>query len=356
MPRLMLLADAGSPHTCKWARELARRGWDVHVLSLTPGEIPDVQTHRLHPLFPGKLGYLTVVNQVKAFVRGLLPDLLHAHYATSYGLLGALSGFHPFVISVWGTDVYDFPRTSPLHQALLVRNLAVADALTSTSHAMATVTAPYAPERAIEVIPFGVDLDRFAPGAPPELPTIGCAKILEPKYGQEFLICALALLVEREPNRPLRLLLAGEGYRREALERLVRDLGLSDRVVFLGRLPADDVPAFMRGLTIFAMPSVDDSESFGVAALEAAACGLPVVSTTVGGVSEVVRDGATGLLVPPRDAGALADALGRLLSDPAERAAFGAKGREMARESYDLHRNADKMEALYHRLLAARKA
>lgn len=355
MPRLTLLADAGSPHTRKWALELARRGWEVHVITLTPDDIPGVSVHALRPRFPGKLGYLTVASQVKTLLRALRPDILHAHYATSYGLLGALSGFRPFVVSVWGTDVYDFPRTSPLHRALLVRNLAAADALTSTSHAMAAVTAPYAPGRAIAVIPFGVDLARFVPGAPPAIPTLGCAKILEPKYGQEHLIRALALLVQRDPGRPLRLQLAGAGYSREALEALTRDLGLGDRVEFLGRLPADAIPAFMQGLTIFAMPSVDDSESFGVAAVEAAACGLPVVATPVGGVSEVVRHGETGLLVPPRDPQALADALERLLMDPAERLAFGARGREMARTSYDLHANADKMEALYQNLLAGRR-
>lgn len=355
MPRLTLLADAGSPHTRKWARELARRGWEVHVLSLTPGEIPDVSVHRLQTRFPGKLGYLTAMGEIKERLRALRPDILHAHYATSYGLLGALSGFHPFVLSVWGTDVYDFPRTSPLHRALLVRNLAAADALTSTSHAMAAVTAPYAPGREIEVIPFGVDPDRFVPGDAPAIPTIGCAKILEPKYGQEYLIRAMALLVERDPHRPLRLLLAGAGDSRESLERLTAALGLAERVSFLGRLPADEMPAFMRGLTIFAMPSVDDSESFGVAAVEAAACGLPVVATPVGGVSEVVLHGETGLLVPPRDPRALADALDRLLAKPAERDAFGVRGREMARASYDLRANADKMEALYLNLLAGRK-
>lgn len=347
MNRLVLLADAGSSHTAKWARAFAKRGWDVHVVSLRMGGIPDVEVHTLLPKLPGKLGYLTVARQVKELVYALQPDVLHAHYATSYGLLGAMTGYRPFVISVWGSDVYDFPRQGPLQKALLKRNLAKADAISSTSRAMAHVALRYV-DRPIEVIPFGVELNAFTPGEEPEIPTIGCAKLLEPKYGQEFLIRALRIIVERDPDRPLRLMLAGDGSMREALENLARDLAMANRTTFLGALPHEEVPRFMRGLTLFAMPSVEESESFGVAAVEAASCALPVVASWVGGVGEVVLDEVTGLLVPPRDPLMLADALERLLDDASLRAEMGTNGRAMVRQSYDWNKNVDQMEALYH--------
>ncbi len=346
--RLVLLADAGSSHTAKWASEFARRGWDVHVISLRMGGIPGVEVHTFLPKLPGKIGYLTVAKQIKECVYDLQPDILHAHYATSYGLLGARTDYHPFVISVWGSDVYDFPRQGPIQKAILKRNLAKADAITSTSHAMAHEAAHYAPDRKIEVIPFGVDLGAFTPGEEPETPTIGCAKLLEPKYGQEVLIRALRLIVERDPDRPLRLLLAGDGSTRERLENLARDLAMANRTTFMGHLAHDEIPRFMRGLTLFAMPSVEHSESFGVAAVEAASCALPVVATWVGGIGEVVLDEVTGLLVPPNDPHMLADALERLLDDPVRRAEMGANGRAMVRNSYDWKKNASQMEALYH--------
>ena len=346
----MLLADAGSSHTAKWAREFAKRGWDVHVISLRMGGIPGVEVHTLLPKLPGKLGYLTVAKQVKELVYALQPDILHAHYATSYGLLGAMTEYHPYVISLWGSDVYDFPRQGPVQATILKRNLAKADAITSTSHAMAHVAVRYAAGRSIEVIPFGVDLSRFTPGEEPEIPTIGCAKLLEPNYGQDLLIRAMRLIVERDPERPLRLMLAGDGSQRAALEELARDLAMANRTQFLGHVPHDEMPRFLRGLTVFAMPS--SSESFGVAAVEAASCALPVVASWVGGIGEVVLDEVTGLLVPPDDPHMLADALERLLDDAILRADMGTKGRAFVRQAYDWTKNADQMEALYHSIMA----
>ncbi|HEY9899019.1 MAG TPA: glycosyltransferase [Pantanalinema sp.] len=347
--RLVLLADASNVHTVKWAREFAARAWDVHVLSLLPAEIPGVEVHHLRPSMAGKVGYLSVVGAVRALVRRLRPDLLHAHYATSYGLLGALASHRPFVISVWGSDVYAFPAKSPVHRALLSWNLRQADAVTSSSHAMAEVTAPLVPARAIQVIPFGVPLDRFGPAAPGEMLTIGCAKSLETIYGQEYLIRAVRLVLDRRPDLQFRLLLAGDGARRTALVSLIAELRLEEVVHLLGRLPHSEVPAFLASLSIFAMPSL--SESFGVAAVEAAACGLPVVASRVGGVGEVVLDRETGLLVPPADPDALAQALERLLLDPALRSRMGEQGRAHVARSFDWQRNADAMEDLYGRLL-----
>ncbi|MNY03816.1 D-inositol 3-phosphate glycosyltransferase [compost metagenome] len=349
--RLVLLADASNVHTVKWAREFAARAWDVHVLSLLPAEIPGVEVHRLQPPPVGKIGYLALIGEARALVRRLRPDLVHAHYATSYGLLGALAHHRPFVISVWGSDVYDFPTKSPLHRALLAWNLRQADAVTSSSHAMAEAAAPLIPSRTIEVVPFGVDLAGFGPATPHEGSTIGCAKILEAHYGQEHLIRAVRLLRDRRPDRPVRLLLAGEGDQRDALAALIASLRLEEVVQLVGRLPHDQMPEFLRSLSIFAMPSL--SESFGVAAVEAAACGLPVVASRVGGVGEVVLDGETGMLVPPADPEALAQALSRLLDDPALRVAMGERGRAHVARCFDWQRNADAMEAVYERLLAA---
>lgn len=348
--RLVLLADASNVHTIKWAREFASRAWDVHVISLLPGEIPGAEVHHFAPPVGSKLGYLGVVGKVRGLLRRLRPDLLHSHYATSYGLLGALTRCRPFVISLWGSDVYDFPNRSPLHRAVLAWNLGQADAVTSSSHAMARVASPLMPTRPIEVIPFGVDLSGFS-GRPTDGPlTVGCAKLLETNYGQEHLVRAVAILRERRPGRPVRLLLAGEGTQRDTLAALIAELGLQEEVSLLGTVPHARMPAFLSSLSVFAMPSF--SESFGVAAVEAAACGLPVVASRVGGVGEVVLDGETGLLVPPGDAVALADALGRLLDDPSLRARMGEAGRAHVQECFDWSRNADAMEALYDRLIS----
>jgi glycosyltransferase involved in cell wall biosynthesis len=122
-------------------------------------------------------------------------------------------------------------------------------------------------------------------------------------------------------------------------------------VDFVGRIPHEEVPAFMASLDIFCMPSRWESETFGVAAVEAEAMKVPVVATTVGGVPEAVRDGVTGILVPPNDPLALADAICSLLGNPDKRAKMGEAGREFVRKNYDWMENAGRMKRIYEKLL-----
>ena len=133
----------------------------------------------------------------------------------------------------------------------------------------------------------------------------------------------------------------------EPYKRLAAALELVDRVGIFGRVGHDRVPETLRRFDIFTMPSIYDSETFGVAAVEAASCGLPVVSTRVGGVPEVVIDGTTGHLVAPADPAALALVLERLLSDAELRRKMGAAGRRFVLANYPWQECVDRMEDLY---------
>ncbi|MBM3267050.1 MAG: glycosyltransferase [Candidatus Sericytochromatia bacterium] len=349
--RLLLLSDGPSAHTAKWAGEFARRGWDVHVGSLRDVDIPGATVHALARSPAGPARYLEAAGRARALAARLRPDIVHAHYASSYGFFGAVAGRRPLVVTLWGSDGYEFPRRGPAQAALFRWSLARADALTAVCRDLAAAAEPFAPGREVAVIPFGVDLDRFSPApAPPagsEL-VVGCLKPLEPVYGHGDLLAALATLRGRRPDLAVRLRLAGAGYLRADLEALAARLGLADRVEFLGRLPADDVPAFYRGLHCFVLASL--SEGLAVAAEEAAACGLPIVATRVGGNPEIVRDGETGTLVPPRDPQALSRALEDLLGHPERRSEYGRRAREWAAAHFELRACGDRFAALYARL------
>src|SRR5947209_5352507 len=155
--KLCFLADAGSIHTRRWVEYFADRRHEVHLLSMRPAEYARVKVHWIRPPL-GRGGYLPAALAARRVVRALAPDLVHAHYASSYGLWGALSGFHPLVLSVWGSDVHDFPRRGPLQRRLLEWNLGRADVLCATSEALGRETAVYAPAGAsIHLTPFGVD-------------------------------------------------------------------------------------------------------------------------------------------------------------------------------------------------------
>jgi glycosyltransferase involved in cell wall biosynthesis len=349
--KLCLLADAASIHTRRWAEYFAARGHEVHLLSMRPAAYSRVMVHTLRPPL-GRGGYLLTALAARRRVRALAPDLVHAHYATSYGLWGALCGHAPLVISIWGSDVHDFPRHGPLQRRLLEWNLRRAQVLCATSEALARETAAYAPPGArIHITPFGVDTDLFRPrpgGVRPPGVVLGTARKLDRTYGLDILLDAFALLPTG--SHPLTLWIAGDGPARTALEQQARRLGIEERVQFLGPLHHDRMPAFMWGLDLFVNPS--RAESFGVAALEAAASGLPVVASRVGGLPEIVADGETGLLVEPENPAALAEALSQLLRDPERRRAMAAAARTRAVAHYDWHTCAAAMERLYEETLA----
>jgi len=164
-----------------------------------------------------------------------------------------------------------------------------------------------------------------------ESPTILCVSNLEERKGQEYLLRAVALLREQEFS----LMLVGSEREREAdyaakLRDLTQTLGLTDSVCFAGRLEGKDLAAAYRQADIFVFPSL--VEGYGLVLLEAMSFGLPVVTTKVGGIPEIASDGVEGILVPPRDEKALANAIAELLACPAKRREMGERGMARARQ------------------------
>ena len=194
------------------------------------------------------------------------------------------------------------------------------------------------------VVPLGIDLERFG-AAEPALekagPLVGNVARLAEQKGQRYLLEAAARVVERRPD--VRFVLVGEGELRPALESRARELGLGDRVLFTGA--REDVPELLASLDVFAFPSL--FEGLCVAVIEAQAAGVPVVATPVGGIRETVEDGKTGLLVPPRDAQALAGAILRLLEQPGEGKRLAAEAKRRVHARFSEQRMIDETLSLY---------
>lgn len=353
--KLLLLADARSIHTQKWASYFADRGHRVDVLSFRNAEIPNVTVHRLRAFIPGKLARLTAISKVRKLIDVIGPDIVHAHYATSYGLLGSLTGFHPLVISVWGSDVFEFPRKSYLHRKLLQFNLAKADHVCSTSNIMAREARKYC-DRPISVTPFGIDCTRFRPspsGGDPSQVVIGTVKSGYWYYGAQFVISSFSLLrnsVKPEIASKLRLVIAGDGPYNRSLKRLVNKLGIQHATEFVGNVPHAAMPALLNTFSISA--TLSERESFGVAVIEASACGIPVVVSNSEGLPEVVENDLTGIIVPSRDVEAAAHAFRRLIDDPHLRKTMGANGRDYVLKNYNWIENASRLERVYEALIA----
>ncbi|MEV0720610.1 glycosyltransferase [Asanoa sp. NPDC050611] len=213
------------------------------------------------------------------------------------------------------------------------------------------------PRAAVSVVPSGVDSARFTPEgtvAPrtrrPRLLSIG--RLVERK-GVADVIAALPRIGDAElvvVGGPAAAHLDADPLVR-ALRTAAADAGVGDRVRFVGGLARDEVPAWYRSADI--MVTTPWYEPFGLTPLEAMACGVPVVASAVGGLTDTVVHGVTGDLVPPRDSAALADTVRQLLADPMRRVAYAAAALDRARMSYSWKRVAAQLGALYDGVVAA---
>jgi glycosyltransferase involved in cell wall biosynthesis len=234
------------------------------------------------------------------------------------------------------------PQMTPRQRKLAAWAGRLADAFVCVSHdAARTMEATGLPSGRISVLHNGIDLEKYTYQEPCDRgPAVTVAR-LSPEKDIANLLRAAALIVPSAPDFGLQI--AGDGPQRGELTKLARSLGLENHVRFLGEV--SDVPALLKQARLFVLPS--QTEGISLTILEAMACGLPVVATHVGGTPEVVEQGATGLLVPPRDPEALARALLRLWCNPVEGRDMGRAGRLRVEASFDIRTMVAGYEKLY---------
>lgn len=333
-------------------RRIDRKRFDVTVIATVRGgplrsEFHDAGIPTEVVEKTTKLG-IAAIRHLTALLADLRPDIVHTHLfgGDTWGRIAAFRAGISHVISTEHNTNRDEGFVKRFVKRRLAarteRIVAVSDAVRSYSMLVDRI-----PSDRITVIPNGIDLERFRPV--PRTPHSGVRIItvgrLVAQKGHEVLIDALAMCRERIPR--VSLAIVGDGPLRATLEEHVRAYHLSDVVRFTGfrrdcadRYHAADIAVF---------PS--RWEGFGIAAVEASACGLPVIATTVGGLQRVVIDQETGILVPPDDAAALANALTDLAGDHARQVLFGHAGRRHVERNFDIRRTVERYEELYEQLL-----
>ena len=350
--KIAILAPSKSIHTHKWALFYQSQGIDIKVYTFkdhySEENAKQVPTEILPKVLPGKASYIAAAPALKKMLKEWNPDILHSHFISSYGLLGALVDYKKHFVSVWGKDIFVFPKKNKINEKLVKFTLSKATAVCSTSHVMAKETNLYT-DRPVYVTPFGVDIEKFHPATTleeaDEKIIIGTVKALEDKYGIADLIKGFALFHKEFPNSEL--LITGDGPQRAEYEQLTKDLGLDSVTTFTGKVPNTEVPNMIRKMSIFAVPSTEDSESFGVAAVEAMACGVPVVVSNVGGLPEVVVHDVTGIVTDKESPEQLATAFKKLARNDDLRASMGQAGVAHVKEHYSWIDNAHYMLSLY---------
>ena len=345
--RICLIAPAENYHTRKWCAWFLAQGYEVSVVSFTEGEIPGVSVFCIdtgagvEDSDLSKLRYLTAWRKIRKTVEGIAPDLISVHYATSYGITVALSGIQDYSLSVWGLDIYDFPRRSVLHRAMLKYSLRKAPRLLSTSRAMADEAAKYT-SKEFFVTPFGVDMELFHPGkrvceeVPGEDGTVvfGTVKGLSDKYGIAEMLRAAALV--RDEGFSIALRIAGKGPQEAEYKALSAELGIEGIVTWLGFVDQETAAKEWANMDVALVPSTEESESFGVSAVEAQACGVPVIISDIPGLMEATVPGETCKVIARKNVRELADAMEWMIRNPEARREMGIRGREFVAREFEL--------------------
>ncbi len=299
---------------------------------------PDRLKHR--PWYVGLLPGYVVGGAMAAYRAGqTVPDVIHVHWPVPHGLFGAIGqvasgGRSALVASYYSVELKWIERRLPSLVPFLRWTIDCADEVTAISTATAREVRRHV-ERPVRVIPFAtglsgevVDIGRGARPAEqaPEILFVG--RLVERK-GVEVLVRALARLRER---RDVRVTIVGEGTWEPRIRAAVSAAGVEDAVTFTGRVDESALVEAYGRASVFALPAVEDvkgdTEGLGVVLLEAIRLGVPVVASSAGGIPDIVVDGETGWLVPPRDDRALARALQEVIDDPEEARRRVARGRE----------------------------
>lgn len=349
--KLLLVADAQSVHTRRWAEAFRDRGDSVEVASFRPATIDGVTVHRLPTGGLGRSGYLLAIPVLRRLARALRPAVVHAHYVTSYGFLAAAAGLHPLLVTAWGSDVLLSPQASRLSRWLTAYALRRADQVTTVAeHMNAAVVALGALPARVSALPFGVDTALFRP---PRLPRpaapplrVVCTRNFAPVYSVQTVVEAARLL--RERGVLLSLDLVGAGPLQAALHAQVAAAGLAPLSVFHGHVDHPRLVQLLGAAHVFVSPALSDGNNISLN--EAMACGCFPVATDIAANRQWLDDGDNGLLYPPGDAVGLAACIERAAGDGDWRQRAAAANRAIVEQRADWQANVERMAASYDRL------
>jgi glycosyltransferase involved in cell wall biosynthesis len=367
--RVLYVGDSKSIHDLRFLRKLSQKKYEVDVLTMIddPVRVEGV-TYHVMPNMRASTGnrlkddilYLPTVLQWRRHIRALVeetqPDVLHGGWIPQHGFISALSGFHPFLLMPWGSDVLVLPwNVSRLMRTQYTWTIRKADMITCDAEYVKSrivELSDYDPNR-IVVFPWGVDLSAFNPNVSgdeirkrlgwEENEVVISTRSLEPIYGMGQLLRAFALLVKKRPEA--RLLVCGGGSLLADLTTYAEMNGLQEMVRFEGPLNNSDMPKYLAAADLYVSTSLSDGTSLSL--LEAMAMNLPVVVSNLPSNREWVRHDVNGLLADPQDILAISQAMNTMLENGEKSRIFGERNLALAIEKADWDVNFGKLESIY---------
>lgn len=369
--KLAFLGDPNSIHLRLWVGFLARRGHRITMLVakdrvVEPGLPASIAVEPFTSFAAGRrVSPVSLIRGRRSLRRTLAkvqPDILNAHFLTVHGWNAWMSGFHPYVVTLWGSDIFIHPKKSRVAAILARFALRAADMVMINPVMREAALSAGTPPEKLEPVTIGVDTSRFTPGPDPSAlrarlglegrRIVFAPRSITPLYHQGVVVEALAQL-------PPDVTVVMSRFRSQPdemarIERRAGILGLADRLVIVPEIDHDEMPEFYRLADV--VVSVPESDSAAITMLEALACERPLVATDLPAIREWLGDLAGPLLVPVGDVPATATALSRALAQPQDaRAGEAGRLRASVAERADQERTLARMESLYRELLSRRE-
>jgi glycosyltransferase involved in cell wall biosynthesis len=353
--KICYLANAQSIHTQRWAKHFSSQGHDVTVISFDLAEIEGTKVIVLRRRIQNRrLNILLSISKVCRLVDDIRPDILHAHYVTSYGFVGALTGKHPYVATAWGTDVLIEPERSFLYRQIVRFALGRGDLITTTApNATDLITRrKYTSSDKIITFPFGIDTNHFNPdvrthkhGDNP--PLVISIRRLDYDSDIEVFVMAIPKVISHFPD--VRFVIASDGPLRSKMEGLARDSAIEKYLTFEGEIPHHRVPVLLGKADIYV--STYPSDTNHVSLNEAMACGAFPVVPDIPANRVWIEPGENGMLYPSRDVDQLAERIIEALRHPDWRQAVMPRNWDIIRTKASWSNNMKIMMEHYERLV-----
>ena len=353
--RLCLIGDIESIHIKRWSEWMVNRGHEVFIISDKKGSIEGCTVITMgNPDQDSMVNFLRKAFQTRKIVRNVAPDLLHGHYLTGPGFFGAFSGFHPLVVSAWGSDLLVDARRSRLKRTLIRWVIRRADLLHLEMEMELNMALSLGAKNAkIIIAPFGVEPSLFSPQrhddglrermGVKDSPLVISTRNHENIYDLQTMIRSIPLILKNSPNA--RFLILGSGTETKNLMELASSKGVGGAITFVGKIPHDELPSYLASSDVYVSTSLSDTVS--VSLLEAMSSGAVPVVSDIEGNRSLVKDQYNGFLFKTGDHVDLAEKVSNLIRDIPALETYRSRNREIIMKEYDWNMNMMRIEDKY---------
>lgn len=375
--KLLFLGDPAAIHVQRWLRYLVQAGHEVHLVpypdnfaAVPLGTFDGVQIHggpgswlrtRLRSWRAFYSKYLIVENILRTrwLLRQHQFDLVHAHYISGCGWIGAMAHFQPLVLTAWGSDINVDPARSPIYRHLTRLALRRADHITANSEDLKQKIIAFGVDSAkVQLIQGGLELDKFPfqrgndflrqqLGLRAEKVVLS-TRMLGRVHNLDIIVKAIPLVKRELPAVKFVFVYRGSQAQERALQRLIQELGVSNDVLLIGAVPNHSIAAYYHLADIFV--SVTSSEGMPGSLTEAMACGAVPVVSDLPVFRDWITPGQNGMIVPVRDEIATAQAIVHLLHNPELCQHIAQRNRQLVIERADHRRWMQQVETIYFEL------